>query len=401
LRNRGARAGVHVLSAATPTSDGLRDAFRRRFGGRPRLFRAPGRINIIGEHTDYNDGFVLPAALDLHTWAAAAPRDDRRVRAEFEQGGERVEFDLADIARSGEANGPEYLKGVAWALLEAGLELRGCDLLIGGDIPLGGGLSSSASLELLAAVVLTDGSGLELERARMARRCQRAEREFVGVQCGIMDQFAVALSSPGHAMRLDCRSLEFEQVPISDAARFLIVHSGVSHRLDRAGYNDRPAECRMALEQLREAVPTLRSLRDLDEDALEIGRGHLDDRLYRRCRHVFRENRRVERACEALHAGDLAAVGALLDESHCSLRDDYEVSCAELDALVEIARAQPGVLGSRMMGGGFGGCTISLVEEAGADAAAAGILRDYGAVLGREPWMHLAGPAGPVSRWED
>ena len=391
----------HDPSAGLRTPDALCDAFRGRFGGQPRLYRAPGRINIIGEHTDYNEGFVLPAALDLHTWAAAAPRDDRRVRAEFEQAGERVDFDLAAIEPAGEATGPEYLKGVAWSLLEEGLELRGCDLLIGGDIPLGGGLSSSASLELLAALALTDGSGIDLERGRMARLCQRAEREFVGVQCGIMDQFAVALSSPGHAMRLDCRSLEFEQVPIPDEARFLIVHSGVSHRLDRAGYNDRPEECRMALERLREDNPTLRSLRDVDEDLLRVAGGSLDDRLYRRCRHVVRENWRVGQACEALQAGDLAAVGALLDESHRSLRDDYEVSCAELDTLVEIARAQPGVLGSRMMGGGFGGCTISLVESADAQSSAQRIARDYGAVLGRDPWMLAAGPAGPVSRWED
>jgi len=381
-------------------AEAIRSEFLGRFGSQPRLFRAPGRINIIGEHTDYNQGWVLPAAIDLYSWAAAAPNNSGRIRAEFKLGGELVEFDLGTIEREAEANGAQYLKGVVWTMLEEGLNLRGCDLLIGGNIPLGGGLSSSASLETLLMLALADCAGIELERGRLARLCQQVEREFVGVQCGIMDQYAVALCQSGHAMKLDCRSLEFDNVPIPENARFLIVHSGVSHRHDVAGYNSRPEECGAALEILQADIPGLRSLRDLDLGALESSRSRLGELLYRRCRHVVLENRRVQRACRTLAQNDLAGLGALLNESHQSLRDDYEVSCPEVDRLVEIAQGHPGVLGSRMMGGGFGGCTISLVETENADAVVAGIARDYGAVLGREPWTHRAGPADPVSRWE-
>jgi galactokinase len=281
------------------------------------------------------------------------------------------------------------------------VQLGGCNLLIGGNLPLGGGLSSSASLELVVARALLECAGLQMAREAVAQVCRRAEAEFVGMPCGIMDQYAIALGEPGCAMLLDCRQLEYEQVPLPPGACFLLTHSGVSHRLPTGGYNRRRRECEEAVSRLAEAIPGLVSLRDLDKGGLEQQHTLLGERLYRRCRHVVGENLRVLEAREALRNSDLPMLGALLCDSHASLRDDYEVSCPEVDLLVDIALAQDGVLGSRLMGGGFGGCTISLVREEDAESAAAGIGHTYGAVLGREPWMHRVGPSGPVSRWED
>ena len=344
---------------------------------------------------------MLPAALDLYTWVAAGPRDDGLLQVQFRRHGEPLEIDPGRLEPAGDGRPAEYVKGVAWALQQEGARLVGCNLVVGGDIPLGGGLSSSASLELALAWALLERSGLRLPRDRLAQVCRRAEAEFVGMPCGLMDQYAVALGRAGHAMHLDCRSLELEYVRVPPEAAFLVVHSGVSHRLHAGGYGRRRAECAAALDVLRAAIPGLASLRDLSPGQLEEHAGSLEPRLHRRCRHVVSENRRVAAACDALRAADLARLGELLDASHASLRDDYEVSCPEVDRLVQIAREQPGVSGSRMMGGGFGGCTISVVEVGTVREAAAGIAESYGRVLGRRPWMHVAGPAGPVAAWED
>lgn len=374
--------------------------FRRNFAGSPSLFRSPGRINIIGEHLDYNGGPVLPATVDLHTWAAACPRDDGVLEILLCNVDRRLVIPLADVMPDRSGGVAEYLKGVVWAMQAAGLEPLGCSIVIGGDIPLGGGLSSSASLELLLASVLADRSGRQPGREQLAQICHRAESEFVGVQCGIMDQYAIALGRKGQAMMLDCRTGRYDFHPLPEGAHFLVVHSGVSHQLPQGGYNSRRDECRAALDALREAATDLACLAELPADRLERCRARLGDTLYRRCRHVVTETRRVAEAVQAMGRGDLDGLGALISASHDSLRDDYEVSCAQLDALVETALGCEGVLGSRMMGGGFGGCTISLVRDGWLDRAVEHIGREYGEQLGREPWMHVVGPSGPVSRME-
>jgi len=383
------------------TAETISSRFADLFGQQAVICRAPARMNIIGEHTDYNEGFVMPSTVDLFTWAAMAPRDDRMLKVHFCHENRTHELDLEDLTKGEEGQAIEYLKGVAWALKEAGQRPRACNLVIGGNIPIGGGLSSSASLELAAALALTAPPETDAERSGLARICQRAESEYVGVQCGIMDQYAISLGVSGHAMMLDCRTLEYEHVRLPEKAVFIIAHSGVSHRLPAGEYNSRRDECDQAAARLRGAIPELESLRDLSLKELEMNRDRLGDLLFRRCRHVVTENCRVRQACEAVKSDELGRLGSLMQDSHRSLRDDYEVSCPELDSLVEIAGACEGVHGSRMMGAGFGGCTISLASPAAAAPAVDRIRREYGRVSGREPWMHVVGTAGPASRIGD
>lgn len=380
----------------------VRSEFIRVFGsqdnGWPRIYQAPGRINIIGEHTDYNGGFVLPATIDLHTWVTIAPRADRLLQI-FDCNAQQLHsIDLEELDRGEPGQPVEYLKAVAWALAEEGLHLRGCDVAINGNIPLGGGLSSSASLELALALALLEAAGLGMDRKSLALLCQRAEMEFVGAQCGIMDQFAIALGARGRAMMLDCRSQAYELLAIPSDLKFLIVHSGVSHRVSTGDYNSRRQECESAVSNLRNAIPDLQCLRELTLPQLQAHRELLDDAAYRRVRHVINENLRVQEAQHALVNQDLERLGTLVNQSHASLRDDYEVSCEALDRLAEISTACEGVLGSRMMGAGFGGCTISLVRTEAAQKAAARIGEQYARDLGKSPWVHIAAPADAVNR---
>jgi galactokinase len=372
--------------------------FGRQVGEWPRLYRAPGRINIIGEHTDYNGGLVFPSTIDLHTWVASQPRDDRSLNVYDVAANELHSLDLDRLEQGVKGQPVEYLKGVAWALLADGQDLRGCNMAVNGNIPLGGGLSSSASLELALSYALLDCSGIRLERGKLALLCQRAESEFVGAQCGIMDQYAIAFGARGKAMMLDCSTLDFELAEIPSNVKFLVVHSGVSHRVSTGSYNSRRDECEDALDCLRVAIPELENLCQLTSEQLEDGRNLLTDVLHRRCRHVVTENQRVREAFEVLKGSDLERLGSLINLSHASLRDDYEVSCQELDQLVGVATNCDGVLGSRMMGAGFGGCTISLVESGAAEQAGEQIRNDYARLTGQEPWMHLAAPADAVKR---
>lgn len=375
--------------------------FVRSFGEEPRMFRAPARINIIGEHLDYNGGCVVPAAIDLFTWAAMSPRKDPELHIHLCHDGSRHRIALRDLRSDGSGSVVEYLKGVVWAMRSMGIEPLGCNLVIGGNIPLGGGLSSSASLELVVASALLERAGFALERERLALMCHKAEAEFVGVQCGIMDQYAIALGESGHAMVLDCSTRRFELLPLPDDAKFLVVHSGVSRRLPAGGYNSRRDECEVAVELLGRSIPGLRFLAELEPDQVNDSRARLGDTLFRRCRHVVSEGQRVAEATRAMQEDNLELLGALINQSHNSLRDDYEVSCSELDALVEIARGCDAVLGSRMMGGGFGGCTISLVRSGRVTGTLQRIRQEYGKVTGREPWAHVVGTAGPVAALED
>lgn len=337
-------------------------AFRGRYGRPPRLFRAPGRVNLIGEHTDYNGGFVLPMAIERETVVAAAPREGRRVRAYSLGLGEEAEFDLDRPGPPRRGLWLDYVEGVAQALESRGVRLGGADLLIASDVPAGAGLSSSAALEISTGLALAGVSGREVDPVVLALAGQQAEHTYVGTMCGIMDQFVASLGREGHALLIDCRSLEATPVPL-DTARVAVVVSdtGVKHELSSSEYNVRREECARGAALLAERLPGVRELRDVSVEDFERHGGSLPDPVGRRCRHVVTENKRTLRAAEALRRGDLRETGRLMYESHDSLRDDYEVSCRELDLLVEIARGLPGVLGSRMTGGGFGGSTVSLV----------------------------------------
>ena len=373
--------------------ESVRSEYLRLFEGSPLFYRAPGRINIIGEHTDYNQGWVLPAALDLYSYAAIAPRGDRILRVHACNYGETEHVDLDRIERGEGGNWLEYVKGVAWSLARDGVRLRGADIVLSGEIPLGSGLSSSASVEVLLARALLGCAGLPMGVKELARACQQAESEFVGVQCGIMDQYVIACSSYQQAMKLDCRSLIHENVQLPQDAVFLLVHSGVKRRLTQGSYNSRRDECEEAVKQLSSALPGLQSLRDLKVEQLASHKDRLSDLLYRRCRHVVSENTRVHKVYKALKNCDSQRVGQHLTQSHISLRDDFEVSCKELDDLVNISLDCDGVLGSRMMGAGFGGCTISLVESEKLDTVMNTIGKRYGRISGGDPWMHAVGPA--------
>ncbi len=377
-------------------SRSIHDEFARRFGRRPKLFRAPARVNLIGEHTDYNEGFVLPTTTGLQTWIAIAPRADRNLRVFsciFES---MAEIDLDEITNQGNGHWSEYVKGVASVLEAAGHSLRGADLVVDGDIPLGSGLSSSASLEVVLAFALLDRADRAVDRGEIAQLCRRAETEFVGVRCGIMDQYAVACCAKGLAIMLDCRSLESRSVALPASARLLVVDTGFHRRLPTGEYNSRREECEKAVALLAAEIPRLGSLRDLDFAQLEDKRKLLDDLHYRRCRHVISENQRVRDAYSALQRGDAVQLGELIGASHASLRDDYEVSCTELDTLVEIMNACPGVYGARMLGGGFGGCTLGVVDASRLPRVIEQVRVEYGKVLGRPPWVHAVTPTDPV-----
>jgi galactokinase len=362
--------------------DALKESFRQAFGGESRLYRAPGRVNLIGEHTDYNDGFVLPAALEQCTWIAAAARPERRLRVRSLRAGETREFDLDDPAPTPRRDWSDYIRGVAVALARDGCRLTGADLVIDSDVPVGGGLSSSAALEVSTGFALLDLAGIAVDRTRLARCCQRAENEFVGMRCGVMDQFTSCYGAVDCALLIDCRSLERRLAPIDASVRLVICNSMVRHALAGSEYNRRREQCEEGVARLSATRPGIRALRDVKLDDLARHGALLSDVVLRRCRHVVTEDDRVLRAVAALDAGEVAAFGRLMYESHASMRDDYEISCREIDALVELARGIDGVLGARMTGGGFGGCTINLVRAEAVERFAAEVVRGYRAATG-------------------
>ncbi len=376
------------------SSGGPRDveaAFERRFGAKPEaVVRAPGRVNLIGEHTDYNDGFVLPMAIDREVRIALRPRDDARVALLALDLDRETSFELDGLERA--KGWQEYVKGVAWALRQDGLELRGWEGVVAGDVPRGAGLSSSAALELAAARAFQASSGFAWRPERMARLGQRAENGWVGVSSGIMDQLISALGREGHALLLDCRSLEGEAVPLPEGHAVVVLDTGTRRGLVDSAYNERRAQCEAAAAHC--GVP---ALRDLDEADLEAGAAGLDDVTLRRARHVVAENRRTLEAADAMRRGDAALLGRLMDASHESLRHDFEVSSPALDAMVACARRQPGCLGARMTGAGFGGCAVALVEEAHLTAFVDGVLACYDEGDLR-PEAYVCRPAAGASR---
>lgn len=366
---------VAVLSAAD-----LADAFKARFGKSPRLFQAPGRVNLIGEHTDYNDGFVMPAAIDFHTLVAAGTRTDRKLVVHSLQFNETRDFDLDEKSPKTQHHWSDYVRGAVIQLQRSGLEIEGVNLLITGNVPFGAGVSSSASIEVATAFALTSLFGDELNKdglIELARLCQKAENEFVGARCGIMDQFIAANGRAGHALMLDCRSLEFQLLPIPSGVKLVICNTMVKHQIATGEYNVRRRECEEGVERLRKRLPHILALRDVTLSELKVNANLLEADIYRRCHHVISENNRVLRAAAALNESSLDEFGTLMYESHESLREDYQVSCPELDIMVGIARDAPGVIGARMTGGGFGGATINLVAEEYVDEFCATIASEY------------------------
>jgi galactokinase len=341
----------------------LAQLFSARFASTPRIFRSPGRVNLIGEHTDYNDGFVLPAAIDLYTWTAVSPRDDRKLLVYSENLEESSEIDLAERSPRARDHWSDYVHGVAVMIQKTGLTLRGCDLAIYSDVPSGAGLSSSAALEVSVASALLASSGHSLPLAEVAKLCQRAENEFVGARVGIMDQFASCFGSAHHAILLDCRSLEYKLLPLPHRITMVICNTMVKHGHSGGEYNDRRAQCEEGVHLLKQYFPAIKALRDVTPAQLEAHHGDLPDLIYRRCHHIVSENERVLNTVAALQSSDLKRVGACMAESHRSMKNDYEISCRELDIMVDLALGRDGVIGSRMTGGGFGGCTINLVRS--------------------------------------
>ena len=356
--------------------DKLRSEFQTRFGSSPRLFRAPGRVNLIGEHTDYNGGFVFPAAIDRATYVAAAPNSTLRLRAASLSLPETLDTPLSLLQPTG--NWTSFIAGVA-ALLEI---TTGADLLIATDVPIGGGLSSSAALTVATALALGPGNRSKPEIARL---CQRAENEFTGMQCGIMDPFSSCLGEEGCALRIDCRDLSYKAIPLPPSVRLIIANTMVKHSLAASAYNDRRAACESAARRL--GVPFLR---DVDYASLQGAE-------LRCARHVLTENARVLAFENALLSGDLAGAGEAMYASHESLRTDYEVSCPELDLMVDAARRLPGVYGARMTGGGFGGCTINLVAADSASQVVEQLSAAYLSATGIAPHIFVTRPAAGAS----
>ena len=359
----------------------LLPAFAESFGGRPRLFRAPGRVNLIGEHTDYTGGLVMPAAIDCSTWVAAGRREDRMIRAISEGFPGVLEFSLDQTPRR-HGNWTDYVAGVALMLEAVGHRLRGANLLIHGEVPVGSGLSSSAAIEVATALALLRNSDLSMEPLQVALLCQRAENEFVGIKCGIMDQFISCLGRENHALMLDCRSLTYRAVRLPSEASLVICNTMVRHELASSEYNRRREDCEAAA---RITGP----LRDLTMETFERRASNLSDPIRKCCRHIVSENARVLEAAASLEQGDIVAFGRHMEESHRSLRDDYRVSCSQLDLMAELAGGLPGVYGSRMTGGGFGGCTISLVESSRVEEFVNQMTAGYSRQAGLQPDIYV------------
>lgn len=361
--------------------DKLRSEFKSRFGGDARLFRAPGRVNLIGEHTDYNQGFVLPAALDLAVYTAVAPRADRKIRVSSVNFDGGAEFSLDDVNFS-ETNWTKYIQGIGIILEREGFRLNGADLLIESDVPVGAGLSSSAALEVSTAFALSTLAGYEIDGMQLAHIGQTAEHEFAGVRTGIMDQFVSVFGIADHALFLDCQSLDWSPVSLSNAS-FLICNTKIKHDLAESEYNRRRTECEQAA-----AFFAVHSLREVSLDQLRSKANEIDRVLMKRARHVLTENERVLNSIDALEEGDLVEFGRLLSSSHESLREDFEVSCWELDLMVDIAMSQGGVLGARMTGGGFGGCTINLIDRSAGEDLKSAISAAYLSETGIVPEIY-------------
>jgi galactokinase len=367
--------------------------FAYRFGRAPTVSRAPGRVNLIGEHTDYNDGFVMPAALEFATLTAASQRPDRRLRVYSMIMDETREFDLDSPPQGPTGDWSDYILGVALMLESSGRTLAGADLVVWSDVPMGAGLSSSAALEVSCAHALLTESGLPFDPIEIAQLCQRAENDFVGMRCGVMDQYISCCGVAGHALLIDCRSLESRHVAIAPNLRLLIANSRVRHQHAGGEYNLRREACEEGVKLLSRYLRPIQALRDVTPTQLEAKRRKLPELIYRRCRHIVTENARVLEAERALGSGDFVACGRAMNASHVSMRDDFEITCPEVDMLAGLAQNVKGVYGSRMTGGGFGGCTISLLEEWAVDKASQMLTDGYRIGMGRDVDIFVCAPS--------
>ncbi len=363
----------------------LRTIHKNRFHADPVVFAAPGRVNLIGEHTDYAEGFVMPAAIDFATLAAISPRSDGKIVVYSENYGEERTFDAAALPARGSKHWSDYPLGVAVILAGEGIRIPAFSLSIWGDVPLGSGLSSSAAIEVATALAVASLAGVEIPGPRLARLCQRVENEFVGANCGIMDQFISANGKANHALLLDCRDLSYKLAPIPENVALVIANTMVKHSVAGGEYTSRRAQVEEAAAVIARHRPEVKFLRDATVDDLAKWGHEMSPDAVKRARHVITECTRTVAACDALMKHDLKTLGRLMAEAHTSYSKDFEGSCVEADAMVELAQGLPGLIGARLTGGGFGGCTINLVEQSHAAEFSRALGERYKAKIGIEP----------------
>ncbi len=353
----------HKLTIHKQMIDKITKSFFERYCIRPSVFRSPGRVNIIGEHTDYNEGFVLPAAIDKNIYVAISKRDDTTINLYATDFNENYSADIQNIKKTS-LQWPNYILGVVDQFQKNGCELKGFNMMIDGDVPIGAGLSSSAAVECAVAFALNETFKLGLDKINMVHMAQKAEHVFAGVNCGIMDQFASMLGEKDHVIKLDCRSLEYEYIPFKlDGYKIVLLNTNVKHNLASSEYNIRRQQCEEAVAIVKNFHPSIKSLRDISMDMLDKYVAISHPLIYQRCKYVVKENNRLLSACQDLKKGNIIALGEKMYQAHNGLSKEYEVSCKELDFLVDHVKQIPAVVGARMMGGGFGGCTINLVRE--------------------------------------
>ena len=380
----------------------MQNGIRKKFGevfsskGDIAVVRAPGRVNLIGEHTDYNGGFVLPVALQHQVIMAGQRSGNGQVSVYADKMKEQVRFSLDKVEYDPDHIWANYLKGAIFMLKEKGFELSGMNIFVGGNVPIGAGLSSSAAIEVATAFLFQAVCGFSLDPVDMAKLCQRAENEFVGVRCGLMDQFICCLGKRRNALFLDCLTEEYEFVAMPGELKTVICNTGVRRKLQSSEYNRRRKECESAVAIFREVVHGVENLRQVSFSDFEKFRDRLSPTVQKRCEHVLGENERVLKAVDALKKGEVREFGRLMERSHISLRDKYEVSCPELDIMVEIAKDVDGCVGSRMTGGGFGGCTVNLVEEETVAEFKEKVGHEYSLKTGIKPEIYVSEPADGV-----
>lgn len=368
----------------------VREKFAQRYGSSPQIFRSPGRVNIIGEHTDYNNGFVLPAAIDKAIYIGIAKREDDQIFLYSEEFNEEHQTDLVTITPT-DKQWPNYILGVVDQLKKRGYEIHGFNLNIDGDVPVGAGLSSSAAVECSVAFALNEIYNLGIEKKELAEIGQKAEHTYAGVMCGIMDQFASVFGKEDHVIKLDCQTLDYEYVPLKlQGYKILLLNTNVKHSLASTEYNTRRAECAEGVELVKEGGENVESLRDVTIEMLDKYVKPKNEVVYRRCKYIVEENDRLLSACDALQNGDLKTLGQKMYGSHHGLSKEYEVSCKELDFLVDAVRNNPAVLGARMMGGGFGGCTINIVKEEAIDDLVNQLQSQYKEAMGLDLTAYIA-----------
>ena len=367
----------------------ITEKYNELFKSTPSLFKAPGRINLIGEHTDYNEGFVLPAAIDKAIYFAAGKNDENKLRLFSIDFDGYFEIELDQLVKTS-LHWVNYLVGTAYQVEQKGYKFQGVDCVFGGDIPVGAGLSSSAALECGFATCINELYNLDISKDELIFIAQKAEHEFAGVQCGIMDQFASTFGKEGHVVRLDCRSMEREYFPIdNEHYDIVLIETQVKHSLASSEYNTRRKECEAGVAAMQKIDASVKSLRNASMDLLEKVKAELTAKEYNRCHYVIGEIRRVEEACADLVKGKFEAFGKLMFETHWGLSKEYEVSCPELDLLVEVAEKSSDVVGSRLMGGGFGGCTINLIKTGKTEAFVKEATKAFKKKFDKEPLVHL------------